>query len=72
LPAFAELIPTTVIGEYVKTYMPKGTYYHFYLIGQQSAHIIVPGKRGRNYRVEKRIAEGDEIARIEKQKKCPF
>jgi hypothetical protein len=47
------------------------TYYHFYLIGQQSAHVIVPGKRDRNYEVEKTIWEGDEIVRINRPKKHP-
>jgi hypothetical protein len=47
------------------------TYYHFYLIKQQQAHIIVPGKRDRNYTVEKIISEGDEIVKINKPKQHP-
>jgi hypothetical protein len=47
------------------------TYYHFHLIHQQSAHIIVPGKRERNYRVEKTLSPGDEIVWISKPKRRP-
>jgi hypothetical protein len=47
------------------------TYYHFCLIRQQKAHVIVPGKRDRNYTVEKVISDGDEIVKINKTKKRP-
>jgi hypothetical protein len=47
------------------------TYYHFCLILQQKSHIIVPGKRDRNYTVEKTISTGDEIVKIKKPQKCP-
>jgi hypothetical protein len=47
------------------------TYYHFSLIQQQKAHIIVPGKRDRNYTVKKVIAPGDETVKIRKPKKKP-
>jgi len=47
------------------------TYYHFYLIRQQKAHIIVPGKRDRNYTVVKTVSDGDEIVKINKPHKRP-
>jgi len=47
------------------------TYYHFSLIMQQNAHIIVPGKRDRNYTVEKVISSGDEIVKINKPERRP-
>jgi len=47
------------------------TYYHFCLIQQQKAQIIVPGKRDRNYTVVEIITEGDEIVRINKPHKRP-
>jgi len=47
------------------------TYYHFCLIQRQKAHIIVPGKRDRNYTVIKTLSEGDEIVKIKKPKKRP-
>jgi len=47
------------------------TYYHFCMILQQKAHIIVPGKRGRNYTVVKTISTGDQIVKINKPKKRP-
>jgi hypothetical protein len=47
------------------------TYYHFYLIQQQKAHIIVPGKRDRNYTVVEIISDGDEIVKINKPTKRP-
>ena len=47
------------------------TYYHFCLIQQQMAHIIVPGKRDRNYTVVKIISDGDEIVEIKKPKQKP-
>jgi hypothetical protein len=42
------------------------TYYHFCLILAQKAHIIVPGKRSRNYKVIKQIGAKDEIVEIKK------
>jgi len=47
------------------------TYYHFCQILHQKAHIIVPGKRGRNYTVEKVLSNGDEIVKINKPKQRP-
>ena len=47
------------------------TYYHFCLIREQNANMIVPGKRDRNYTVEKVISAGDEIVKIKKPKKRP-
>jgi hypothetical protein len=47
------------------------TYYHFCLVLQHKGHIIVPGKRDRNYTVEKAITEGDEIVTINKPNKRP-
>jgi hypothetical protein len=47
------------------------TYYHFSTVLQQNAHIIVPGKRERNYTVEKRIASGDETVKIKKPYRRP-
>jgi len=46
------------------------TYYHFCLILQQQCHIIVPGKRDRNYRVVKNISGNDQIVQIAKTV-CP-
>jgi hypothetical protein len=42
------------------------SYYHFCLILSQKAHIIVPGKRDRNYTVIKTLGKGDEIVEIKK------
>ena len=47
------------------------TYYNFCLIRQQNAHIIVPGKRDRNYTVVKTISDGDQIVKIYKPKQHP-
>lgn len=47
------------------------TYYHFHVIRQQKADMIVPGKRDRNYTVIKVLSEGDEIVKINKPKKRP-
>jgi hypothetical protein len=44
------------------------SYYIFSLVLQHNAHMIVPGKRERNYTVEKTIAPGDEIVTIQKPK----
>uniref|UniRef100_UPI000AD262F5 IS4 family transposase n=1 Tax=Candidatus Symbiothrix dinenymphae TaxID=467085 RepID=UPI000AD262F5 len=45
------------------------TFYHFYLIQKQNAHIIVPGKRDRNYTVIKQISPNDEIVEIKKYRR---
>jgi hypothetical protein len=42
------------------------TYYNFCQAERQGVQMIVPGKRERNYRVVKIIAEGDEIVEIKK------
>ncbi|MDR3273206.1 MAG: IS4 family transposase [Flavobacteriaceae bacterium] len=42
------------------------SYYHFCLILSQKAHIIVPGKRERNYTVIKTLGKGDELVEIKK------
>jgi len=46
------------------------TYYHFCLILEQQCHMIVPGKRDRNYRAVKNISENDRIVEISKTV-CP-
>jgi hypothetical protein len=48
------------------------TYYHFSLILAQKAHIIVPGKRERNYRLIHRIGQGDEIVEISKGRRPEY
>jgi len=47
------------------------TYYHFCVVRQQNADIIVPGKRDRNYTVVKIISDGDEIVKINKPRRRP-
>jgi hypothetical protein len=47
------------------------TYYHFCTIIGKNAHITVPGKRDRNYTVEKAVGDGDETVKIFKPKKRP-
>jgi len=42
------------------------TYYHFCLILKQQCHIIVPGKRDRNYKVIRTIGDNDQIVEISK------
>jgi len=42
------------------------TYYHFCLILSQKCHIIVPGKRDRNYQVIRTISDNDQIVEISK------
>lgn len=42
------------------------TFYHFCLILAQNSHIIVPGKRDRNYRVIRAINDNDQIVEISK------
>jgi hypothetical protein len=46
------------------------TYYHFCLILAQGCHIIVPGKRDRNYKVIRQINDNDQIVEISKTT-CP-
>jgi hypothetical protein len=46
------------------------SYYHFGLILSRECHIIVPGKRYRNYKIIKKITENDQIVEISKTK-CP-
>jgi len=46
------------------------SYYHFCVILQQGCHMIVPGKRSRNYEVIRNITENDQIVRISKTT-CP-
>lgn len=48
------------------------TYYHFSLVKSRQAHIIVPGKRQRNYTVTKKITEKDEIVEIKKGSRPPY
>jgi hypothetical protein len=40
------------------------TYYHFSLVLAQKSHIIVPGKRDRNYKVVRQINDDDQIVEI--------
>ncbi len=47
------------------------TYAIFCLIQKRGCHLIVPGKRDRNYIVIKKIAEGDEIVTLCKPKNRP-
>jgi IS4 transposase len=42
------------------------TYYHFCLILEQQCHMIVPGKRDRNYKVIRTICDNDQIVEISK------
>ena len=42
------------------------SYYHFCLTLLQGCQMIVPGKRSRNYRVIRKIGEGDQIVEISK------
>jgi hypothetical protein len=42
------------------------TYYHFCLTKQQKCHIIVPGKRSRNYKVVRDISDNDQIVEVSK------
>jgi hypothetical protein len=46
------------------------SYYHFCLLRSQQCHIIVPGKRERNYKTIRDIAPNDEIVQIAKTP-CP-
>jgi IS4 transposase len=46
------------------------SYYHFGLTLSRECHIIVPGKRHRNYNVIQKISENDLIVEISKTK-CP-
>lgn len=45
------------------------TYAVFCLIQKKGCHLIVPGKRDRNYRVIKKLSEGDEIVELRKTAK---
>jgi hypothetical protein len=47
------------------------TYYHFCMILLQGCHMIVPGKRSRNYRVIRKISENDQIVEISKPCRRP-
>jgi hypothetical protein len=42
------------------------TFYHFCLVLAQKCHIIVPGKRDRNYKVVRQINANDQIVEISK------
>jgi hypothetical protein len=42
------------------------TYYHFCLLLAQQCHMIVPGKRDRNYKVIRTICNNDQIVEISK------
>ena len=42
------------------------TYYHFCLVLARQCHMIVPGKRDRNYRVVRQINDNDQIVEISK------
>ena len=42
------------------------TYYHFYLLLSQQCHIIVPGKRPRNYKTVRILNDNDQIVEISK------
>ena len=42
------------------------SYYHFCLIQSQECHIIVPGKRYRNYNVIRQIHDNDQIVEVSK------
>jgi hypothetical protein len=48
------------------------SYYHFCLILSRKAHIIVPGKRERNYTVIKSLGNGDELVEIKKGKRPDY
>jgi hypothetical protein len=47
------------------------TYYNFCLIQEQHLHIIVPGKRDRNFKVIEQISDSDCIVEINKPKTKP-
>ena len=48
------------------------TYYHFCLVLLQGCHIIVPGKRTRNYKVIRKISENDLIVEAPKTKRPDY
>lgn len=48
------------------------TYAIFCLIQKRGCHIIVPGKRERNYRIIKKISDGDEIVELCKTRKSEW
>jgi hypothetical protein len=47
-------------------------YYHFWLILKNKAHMIVPGKRERNYTVIKKITDKDLIVKITKGRRPAY
>jgi hypothetical protein len=47
------------------------SYYHFCLILLNKCHIIVPGKRSRNYRIISKISENDQIVEVSKPSSRP-
>jgi hypothetical protein len=42
------------------------TYYHFCIVLAQKSHIIVPGKRDRNYTVVRKLNDNDQIVELSK------
>jgi hypothetical protein len=42
------------------------TYYHFCLVLEQQCHMIVPGKRDRNYKVIRNLSDNDQLVEISK------
>jgi hypothetical protein len=48
------------------------SYFHFCLILLQGCHIIVPGKRTRNYKVVRKISENDLIVEVLKTKRPDY
>jgi len=48
------------------------SYYHFCLILLQGCHMIVPGKRARNYKVMCKISENDLIVEVPKTKRPAY
>jgi hypothetical protein len=48
------------------------SYYHFCLILLQGCHMIVPGKRARNYKFIRKISENDMIVEVSKTKRPAY
>jgi len=48
------------------------SYYHFCLVFLQGCHMIVPGKRTRNYKVIRKISENDLIVEVAKTKRPDY
>jgi hypothetical protein len=48
------------------------SYYHFCLVLLQGCHMIVPGKRIRNYKVIRKISENDLIVEVSKTKRPDY